>query len=130
MCILAKMTASMTNKRVSTIAGSSRGKYSRNLWSESLLDAEHVSQRRQASLEVELRALCQERRLTVIIKFEKGSVAFDSRLHETRRGDLEQICLCQRGTERGKCMRAQAEHGGRGLTTEDEMPQFGEDGRV
>ena len=74
---------------------------SRVLSTETFLDTEDVSKRRQACLEIELRALRQECDLAIILELKERRAAFDLRLHKTWWGDLQEVVRDERVAEGG-----------------------------
>lgn len=100
------------------------------LGAEGLLDTEDVAERRQAGLEVELRALREVRLLAIIVEREKGRAALDLGLDHAGRGDLEEakvgVGLAEGLEESGADFKD-----GRGvLATDDEVTGVGELRRV
>lgn len=97
---------------------------------ERFLNAEDVSETRQARLEVQLGTLREVRLLAVVVKREEGRATLDLGLDHARRGDFEEaevgVRLAERGQERG----ADFEDGRGVLATDDEVTRVGEQGRV
>lgn len=60
---------------------------------KALLHTKHISERWQTRLQIQLRALRQERILAIIIQIEQRRAAFDLRLHETRWRHLDKVGL-------------------------------------
>ena len=94
--------------------------------SEALLDAKDVSETRQASLEVELRALSEVGGLSVVAKFEESRSAFDLRLDHTGRSHFEKTESLVRLSERAEEGGSDFEDVGRGFSSNDEMSVVGE----
>jgi hypothetical protein len=89
---------------------------------ERFLNAEDVSETRQARLEVRL--------LAVVVERKEGRATLDLSLDHAGRGDFEEaevgVRLAERGQERG----ADFEDGRGVLATDDEVTRVGEQGRV
>ena len=97
------------------------------LCSETFLHAVYITQRRETGLEVQLRALSQKRWLPIIFQFEQGRSAFDLRLHETWRGDLNHMKFCIGSAECREHRGAKPEHAARVLAAQDEMAEIRQD---
>jgi len=61
---------------------------------ETLLDTEYISERWKTRLQVQLRALCEESGLSIVVEAEKGSTSFHLCLDKARRCDFEQMVSC------------------------------------
>ena len=100
------------------------------LRTEALLDAEHVAQGRQARLQVQLRALGEERLLPVVVELEQGAAALHLGLHHARRRHLEDAHLGKLLTERLEHRSAHLEHGRGHLATQHQVPVVRQERRV
>lgn len=72
------------------------------LCTEALLHAEHVPETGETRLEIQLRALSQERGLAVVVELEQRRAALDLRLHEAWGCYLDQALRRQRLPERAE----------------------------
>lgn len=91
------------------------------LGSETLLDAEDVSQAGQARLEVELTRLGQVGRRAVEVERKEGRSALDRGLDHGGRGDLEHVLARERVSERLEHSSSDLHDGRSGLSSEEEV---------
>jgi hypothetical protein len=59
--------------------------------SEAFLDTEDITKTRQTCFQIQLRALSQKSRLSIIVKLEQGCASFYLGLNDARRCNLDQV---------------------------------------
>jgi len=95
------------------------------LCAETLLNTEHISERRKTCLKVELRTLSEESWLPVIVELEESCATFDLGLHQARRRDFHDAVSCHGFTEGTHEIGSELENIRCDLSTEDKMAEIG-----